>query len=504
MKLSIATWNLGTLNKNPFEHWLTIKDNPEYESIMTKIEKFIETPGELDVPVSEVFTQEMFEKLDNRITTEAEWESMESFWNDDYKNRKIVSGFLKDKILYRKEFVRIPDRMTGTIEVTDNDFGYECRPAVVNRYEGDLSTTEEWYKKWERFMFDHIVAMGGKEIKRPYMILKKVKKSKHPDITEAEEKLTLPLQILCLAIYDAILVHMMNTVSTPEVWQPLKESIVGALSTEKDSNALAVLEQDHYLTNDIITIQEVPNSFLMKIIGCLSRSPVGDKFHLHYAYDKKKVNSAMLLSKERFPSFVKKHEWLMKKVVDSFPEGLSIPDGDLNIVSTVDRDAVPYIIASLKADPNGLKTIRYIDAIVAFQASSPELVDHKLIIGVDANTYEKGEADKMLDVLEFGKSYVKHDLTSCFGDVPSPKNYTSYIARTYLQSELDKACKSSNKVGDVNPTDFILFRKKDFAVEKTWKDNTGNKDMEYVEDMAFTTFAFPSNHAIVSTVLESK
>ena len=73
---------------------------------------------------------------------------------------------------------------------------------------------------------------------------------------------------------------------------------------------------------------------------------------------------------------------------------------------------------------------------------------------------------------------------------------------TYLQTQLNKACKKSDKRanGDVNPKDFILFGKKDFKVVQTWKDNTGEK--KYIEDMAFPTLSFPSDHGISTTILD--
>lgn len=123
---------------------------------------------------------------------------------------------------------------------------------------------------------------------------------------------------------------------------------------------------------------------------------------------------------------------------------------------------------------------------------------------MDANTYENAKPGKQQDVLDFGLDYVSHGLTSCWGDVPDPSNYTTFNARTYLQPQLNKACKSDEKRknGDVNPKDFILFDKKSFSVVKTWKDNTGTK--EYVEDMAFPTLQFPSDHGILATIIEPK
>jgi hypothetical protein len=92
--------------------------------------------------------------------------------------------------------------------------------------------------------------------------------------------------------------------------------------------------------------------------------------------------------------------------------------------------------------------------------------------------------------------------SSNWGDVPSPTQYTTYNARTYLQPQLNKACRSAEKkeCGDVNPKDFILFKKAGWSVESMAKDNTGKGT--YVEDMPFPTLEFPSDHGVLSTVLK--
>merc|ERR1712113_135577 len=127
--------------------------------------------------------------------------------------------------------------------------------------------------------------------------------------------------------------------------------------------------------------------------------------------------------------------------------------------------------------------------------------EHRLIFGLDANVYENA-SKKQQDIMDFGERYRHHGMTSCWGDTPQASNYTTFNARTYLQPQLNKACKRSEKreCGDVNPKDFILFLKSYFEVSETWKDNTGNK--EYIENMAFPTLKFPSDHAILATVLK--
>lgn len=126
---------------------------------------------------------------------------------------------------------------------------------------------------------------------------------------------------------------------------------------------------------------------------------------------------------------------------------------------------------------------------------------HKLVFGLDANTYEKATPGKTQDVLEFAAAYRRELYTSVWGDVPNPKNYTTFNARTYLQPQLNKAARKDELTskGDVNPKDFILFSPTDYSVQRTWKDNTGHR--KYVEGMVFPTLDFPSDHGVLSAVL---
>lgn len=93
-RLSIATWNIAAINNNPFEYWITYKQNPEYEKLMINIEEFLENPGDKDVKVNQVFTEDMFTKLDSRLT-KVGWTSVRNYWESDFRDRTIVNGFLK-------------------------------------------------------------------------------------------------------------------------------------------------------------------------------------------------------------------------------------------------------------------------------------------------------------------------------------------------------------------------------------------------------------------------
>ena len=398
----------------------------------------------------------------------------------------------------------MPDRITNTINV-DGSPDQVFRPTVINMYDGDLSDQDKWWSAWEKFMFDDQLRIKGKsgvESKIPYQLLQPIKKAKYPDITEQEEKDSLPLQTMCGAIFDAILVHMMNTVSDPKDWQGLKKTMVENLNKQKVPHTLAILENT-YSDSDIITLQEVSSSF----IDQARSSKLGQTFHIISPKELDAVrdqNSVIFLNKKSFPDGKSKE--ISSLVESSFPKDAAVPvaKGDILAITTTSSDGIPFVVASFHGDTNGLATKPVLDATVKAMGSDRQLAAHRLVFGMDANTYEHATPGKQQDVLDFAKNIVSHGLTSCWGDVPNPSNYTTYNARTYLQPQLNKACKSTQKreKGDVNPKDFIIFPKQDFNIIHTFKDNTGRK--EYIENMAFPTLEFPSDHGILATILEPK
>jgi hypothetical protein len=274
--------------------------------------------------------------------------------------------------------------------------------------------------------------------------------------------------------------------------------MVENLNKKKVPHTLEILEQQ-YVASDIITLQEVSSSFIDKA----RKGPLGRKFHIIAPDDLDAVrdqNSVICLNKATFPHGNRYTE-ITSAVEKAFPADVKVPvaNGDILAITVQNREGEKFVIASFHGDTNGLATKPVTDAIVKAVPA-----DHKLIFGLDANTYEKAVPGRQQDVLDFGERYASHGLTSCWGDVPDPRNYTTYNARTYLQPQLNKACRRSEKreKGDVNPKDFILFPKSDFTVVETWKDNTGKR--KYVEDVAFPTLQFPSDHGILATIIEPK
>ena len=175
----------------------------------------------------------MLDELNSIMIRQQGWPSILSYWDEEYKNLKIVSEFMKNPTLGSKRLVSMPDRVTNMSNIVDVDKPV-CRPTDINIYKGDLGTIDKWLKKLGEFMFvKKLNFLSDEGAKTPSEMLLPIMQIKYPDITEEEEAANLPLQTMPLAIFDAILVHMMNTVSLSDVWQPIKSTMVNALNRNK-------------------------------------------------------------------------------------------------------------------------------------------------------------------------------------------------------------------------------------------------------------------------------
>jgi len=380
---------------------------------------------------------------------------------------------------------------------------------VINCFSGDMTSLPKWWDNWKRFMFEQKLTVegAGKSGKHgakragveavPVTMLQKIKKAKYPAITVEEEAISIPLQTLAQAIFDAILVYIVNTVSPSGKWQQLQQQMCDALNRKKEANTLRILDRA-YSDVDVFLVQEAAAVFISQA----EKAAVGARYTVvaSAALDtKRNQNSAILLRNAYFDAkSVKEHT---AEVMGSFDKSTPVANGDLLVVSVSDVFGKSYLLASFHGDTNGLATVPVLAAVDALAKRMPK---HTLVFGLDANTYVKHSEGRKQGVVEFGQDFVSKGYSSCWGDTPDPTNHTTFNARTFLQAQLQKAARSTEKVskGDKNPKDFILFPKAAFDVAATTKDNTGKRT--YTENMVFPTLAFPSDHGLVATVLKAK
>eukprot|EP01060_Flectonema_neradi_P000566 TRINITY_DN10354_c0_g1_i4.p1 TRINITY_DN10354_c0_g1~~TRINITY_DN10354_c0_g1_i4.p1 ORF type:complete len:1280 (+),score=250.40 TRINITY_DN10354_c0_g1_i4:172-4011(+) len=490
--LSLVTWNIAAVNNNPFEYWISGTD--EYNTLMEGFAEFITNPGERDIPVHKVFTPDMWDELKN-IMSDIGWTGVDkvaSVWESDFKDRSIVSEFLKDKAIGKKRLISMPDRYTNTITTTT---GIVTRPTVINCYDGSLETLQTWWSSWKQFMFrQEIEVKSRKKIKKKVVseLLKRIKRSKYPSISEAEEEISIPLQTLSAAIFDSVLVHIMNSLS-PGKWEALRTDMCNKLNKNKNKRVAEILETT-YSNADVIFLQEVSTDF-EKAAKKSSLPDLYDIITPESADNARNQNSFILLKRDEYHN-IEEHT---EHVMTFLDEGAPVAPGDLLVITAVSKSGVPFIFASFHGDTDGLATIPVVAAVHDF---SKELESHKLLFGMDANTYSQPAGNSQQGISGFASFYRSKSLTSCYGDYPDPNNFTTFHARTHLQPQLNKAItlRDRDLKGDKNPKDHIVFFKNDFISIQTTKDNNG--DGTYTEGMVFPTLKFPSDHGITKTVVK--
>jgi len=510
--ISVMTWNVAAVNNNPFEYWLEYDDS-SYTELMVGVENILAQPGDVDVAVSEIFTEAMFQELKALMRQQGMPgvdEVEEHMWRSgDLRlcDRKIVSEFIKDRSLGSKRLISMPDRITNTIQVvTRAPSEYKpppkCRPTVINNYLGDLSTLEVWWESWKRFMFLEPLSVrtsDGVLVRRPCQMLEPIPRSKYPAITEEEERLAIPLQILCQAIFDAVMVHLMHRCSADGSWQVVKSRIFDKLFRCKTQRTVEILETA-YSTVDVLFLQEVAATFcdffqhsaLAESHSCILPESLDGK---------RDQNSVLLLSKKFFlVDTIRDVTQTIEAAIDS---GVRLVNSDLVAVAADSCSGRSYLLASFHGDTAGRLTKPLLAAVG--KAAKESFPGHTLILGLDANAYIHGGEDKLgfATLLDAVKQL---GLATCFGDDPSP---TTCCARTSLQPQLNKAISYKDRVskGDRNPKDLITFRSDQLRVvhpleaghANPVKDNTGQLSFE--DSVNFPTFDFPSDHAIVAALL---
>jgi len=353
-RITAVTWNVAAINNNPFEYWITNED-PKYNDLMKSVSEFIENPGVNDIPVEDIFSDKMFEELATKMTSIG-WTGVEEtrqYWQSDYKSRKIISGFVKDGKLGKKRLASMPDRVTNTIHTTDGENA--MRPTVINCFGGEMKTVKQWWSRWLDFYFTQpiTVTKGGKAVTtKIFEMISSIKKSKYPDITTEEEAVSKPLQTMALAIFDAILVHMMTVVG-PDSWEPLRADICQKLNHKKNDRTVEIL-QTTYADADIQFLQEVAGNFL----SFAGKHPISSLYDIHQSASmdtERDQNSYILLKKGRYSEVTE----VTAKVLDfsaARNNGTKLPlvNGDLLVLAAVDAsDKVKYLLASFHGDTNG-------------------------------------------------------------------------------------------------------------------------------------------------------
>jgi hypothetical protein len=381
--IKAATWNVAAINNNPFEYWITNDADPRYNVLMSQVSSFITQPEEKDIPISSVFSAAMFQELLELLEKNGlpGTKDLQKLWGDEYANRRIISQFLKDGVLGKKRLISMPDRVTNTMQYTDPTTKRPevlMRPTVINCYSGkSLDTMENWWTAWKEFLFATKVPSSKTPdaTKFVYEMIPKIDRSKYPAISVEEEAISKSLAILHLALFDSILVHMMNTLNKM-TWQDIRSTLCNNLNLHKNDRTIEILERS-YADMQIIFLQETSNSFYHLLTDNTNKiNQAYDIYRTAKAEDFHRDQNSILLVKKSL--FVDVQE-ISSEVIQIFKDQLSakeatagggtiaggegkpkkktklpIEDGDFFAVkATSVFDHACYLLASFHGDTNG-------------------------------------------------------------------------------------------------------------------------------------------------------
>jgi hypothetical protein len=321
---------------------------------MQGVQDFIENPAN-DLVIHSIFTDTMFAELKEEMQNRdiSGLVELDEYWINDYRKRMAIRGFLKDKTIGMKRLSSMPDRMTNTINLEDGR--RFTRPTAINSYNrGSLHSVSAWWALWKEFMFHTTVTTcSSKKSSGPELVcrlISPIPRSKYPAITPEEQAISVPLQILCLAILDAIFVHMLNVVQPR--WEDVRRELCDALITNKASSVCRIIAHA-YADFDVVFLQEAAAVFARH---ALATPELHAKYALLAPWDldgKRDQNSLILIDRRRFreASGVQ-----VTRDVQAAMRGAALAPGDLVAVSVEDAAGVRWLLASFHGDSGGLAT----------------------------------------------------------------------------------------------------------------------------------------------------
>mmetsp|Transcript_67483 Transcript_67483/g.180301 ORF Transcript_67483/g.180301 Transcript_67483/m.180301 type:complete len:400 (+) Transcript_67483:82-1281(+) len=378
-------------------------------------------------------------------------------------------------------------------------------------------------------MFHTPLELNGKRgqlrsLSSVFALLEPISRAKYPDLTHEEEAISLPLQVLCLAIFDAVLVHMLHTVA-PRSWQRVKRTLHCALYKDRVESCLGVLRRT-YSNADVICLQEVSGDFVERLRHGMPGFAVVEPAHLDRARNQ---NSVIALRAATFDLST------LTDVTSEVLEGLGSITGaaDLVVAAVDGHHAHRYLVASFHSDSCGLATIPVLSAI--HRLTRTKYPAHRLILGLDANTFSaEGAAAPSAaaadheaascplsktrscpDVVDFRRTasscpvnsaasffdfFSGLGMASCWGREGHLRAWTTCNARTFLQPQLQKAValRDALSANHCHLKDWVLFYEDQLTASHACVDNTGARRFA---QRVFPAQDFPSDHAAVSVRL---
>jgi hypothetical protein len=182
---------------------------------MASVQQCFDEPQLYDTAVSDLFTMSMYEELRSELANQGEepsrLEQLDLIWATNLMDRMVIRDFLKDSSFGRKRLISMPDRMTSSIRTIDGKTLF--RPSPITGNPAEMGCTAAWWPLWKAYMFQTKAKVRGETKQSVFAFLETIPRAKYPALSPDEEALSVPLQALCLTLFDAVLLHVLSRVA---------------------------------------------------------------------------------------------------------------------------------------------------------------------------------------------------------------------------------------------------------------------------------------------------
>ncbi len=443
ISLRVISWNLGSLQTNPFEFWQVPGSN--VRSIQDKLDESLRRSTV--VHVEDVVNVSMMNDVIETIPEILQRRIM----LDVYDSLKGLSlhELITNPQIGEKRFVSFADRI-----LRDHPT-YGRRPSLISGYSGDISSIEVWWPEYMQFMRNV----------NPFDLLKEHDISKYGQsgLSPFELEHFKLLQLVHLILTDAAFVRIAENVLN---WR----SVVNDFNRLSDSRFERISEIIQSKRADVVCLQKVDAGALKPLKGYNAFLPTESNG---------KQDSVILLRTGRFES-------TERIIVDRNIASA----GNLVLLKSVHvPTGQELVIGSYHGDANGRTTIKFLSSVVNIRN-----LPQTLIIGSDTNAHASEELTNKLSFTQLRNHaiYANWQLSNPDGHV------TTRSCRTFLQAQSHKGHHVSDIHYQSDPKDQILIRD-DLRIIASGVDFTGEGNDAAVP---IPSPVFPSDHALVSANLD--
>jgi hypothetical protein len=400
----------------------------------------------------------------------------------------FATGLMGDARIADARLISWPDRHVNALPVTAGAVNTTLyRPTVVNGSDATFSCIDDWFGQWCAFMFGPLP-----DGTRPVDRLRPLRRARYAAVTPKEEAASLPLQLLYLAAFDAVMVHAAIVPVQRAAFFELKRALADKMVLHKNDRLAQILTEQYLPQAAAVGLQECSRAFVRKL-----RAALDCYWHLMVepaaADSGSDQLSAILVSAKHFddPVFVRVPEELTAAGVE--PQDLCL------VEATHRRTGRRVLLASYHAQTGGVRVPAVLRRVSDVAEHDPAALSVAIVIMADTNACVHAAKPAHLSLAGLQQLVGQLNMTAAWS--PRGPEDTTFKARTIWQAQSHKAVRRDavHMRADRESKDTVITNAR--VVRHARVDNTGRgPEAPYVHGPR-PTAQFPSDHGIVSCIL---